>query len=70
MILGALVDSVQEVFELEPEEIEPPPHIGDRVRTDFIKGMGKRDDKFVMILDIDRVFTAEDLANMQTDVAA
>jgi purine-binding chemotaxis protein CheW len=39
-IIGALVDSVQEVFELEPNQIEPPPRIGTQLRTDFIRGMG------------------------------
>ncbi len=41
-IIGALVDSVQEVFELEPEQIEPAPKIGTQLKTEFIKGMGKR----------------------------
>lgn len=61
-VLGALVDSVQEVFELEPAQIEPAPRIGTRVRTEFIKGMGKRDGDFIMILDIDKVFSAEELS--------
>ncbi len=61
-VLGALADSVHEVMELEPESIEPPPKIGTRLNTDFIKGMGKREDEFVMILDIDKVFSGEELA--------
>ncbi len=60
-VLGALVDSVQEVFELEPSQIEPPPRIGTGMNTDFILGMGKRDDSFVIILDIDKVFTTEEM---------
>jgi len=60
-ILGALVDSVQEVFEIEPENIEPAPKIGTKLKTEFIKGMGKRDDKFIIILNIDKVFTSEEL---------
>jgi purine-binding chemotaxis protein CheW len=64
-ILGALVDSVQEVFELEPSQIEPAPRIGTKLRTDFILGMGRRDDLFVIILDIDKVFSAEDLDPVQ-----
>ena len=55
-VIGALVDSVQEVFELEPGQIEPAPKIGVRLDTDFIKGMGKKDDGFIIILDIDKVF--------------
>ena len=62
IVLGALADSVQEVVEMEPEQIEPAPHIGTKFNTDFIKGMGKIDTKFVMILDIDKVFSSEDLA--------
>jgi len=59
--LGALADSVQEVDEMEPGQIEAAPHIGTRLNTDFIKGMGKKDNNFVMILDIDRVFSSGDL---------
>jgi len=61
-IIGALADSVEEVIDLEPEHIEPAPKIGTKIRTDFIKGMGKRDSQFIMILDIDRIFSAEELA--------
>jgi purine-binding chemotaxis protein CheW len=65
IVLGALADSVQEVIEMEPEQIEAAPHIGTRLNTDFIKGMGKHDGRFVMILDIDKVFTNEELAKVQ-----
>ncbi|MGA2436472.1 MAG: chemotaxis protein CheW [Bryobacteraceae bacterium] len=60
-VIGALADSVEEVIDLEPEQIEPAPRIGTRIRTDFIRGMGKRDTQFIMILDIDRVFSADEL---------
>jgi len=59
-VIGALADSVEEVIDLEPEQIQPPPRIGARIRTDFIKGMGKRDSQLIMILDSDRVFSAEE----------
>lgn len=65
-ILGALADSVQEVVTLESDEIEPPPRIGTRLNTEFIKGMGKRNDEFVIILDVDRVFSSEELVVIQT----
>ena len=61
-ILGALADSVQEVLDLEPHQIEPAPKIGTKLRTDFIRGMGKRDEQFIIILDIDKVFSSEELA--------
>jgi purine-binding chemotaxis protein CheW len=65
IVLGALADSVQEVIEMEADQIEAAPHIGTRLNTDFIKGMGKHDGRFVMILDIDKVFTNEELATVQ-----
>lgn len=63
-VLGALADSVQEVVEMEPEGIEPAPHIGTKLDTDFIKGMGKVDSRFVMILDIDKVFSSDELTDL------
>jgi purine-binding chemotaxis protein CheW len=64
LVLGVLADSVQEVVEMGPEQIEAAPHIGTRLNTDFIKGMGKHDNRFVMILDIDRLFTSYDLSSL------
>jgi purine-binding chemotaxis protein CheW len=61
-IFGALADGVQEVFDLDPDHIEPAPKIGTGFETTFIKGMGKRNDGFLMILDIDKVFSADELA--------
>ncbi len=64
-VLGALADSVQEVLELGPDQIEPAPKIGTKLNTDFIEGMGKQDDKFIIILDIDKVFSTDELAIVQ-----
>jgi purine-binding chemotaxis protein CheW len=62
IVIGALADSVEEVIDLEPEQIRPAPRMGTQIRTDFLKGMGKRDDaQFIMILDIDRVFSPDEL---------
>jgi purine-binding chemotaxis protein CheW len=60
-VLGALVDSVQEVIDLDTKDLAPPPRLGTRIDSDVIRGMGKRDERFIMILDLDRVFTAEDV---------
>jgi purine-binding chemotaxis protein CheW len=65
VVLGALADSVQEVVEMEPEQIEAAPHIGTRLNTDFIRGMGKLDDRFIMVLDIDRVFSGDEIGMVQ-----
>jgi len=61
LVLGALADSVQEVIELDAAAIAPPPRMGTRVDTRFIRGMGKREDQFLVILDIDRVLSEEEL---------
>lgn len=65
-VIGALADSVEEVIDLEPDQIEAAPKIGTQIRTDFIKGMGKRDAQFIMILDIDRIFSAEELSAVRS----
>ena len=62
VILGALADSVQEVIEIQPENIEPVPKIGTKLHIEFLQGMGKKYDRFMMILDIDKVFSSEDIA--------
>lgn len=64
-VIGALTDSVQEVIELDSAQIEPAPRIGTRLNTEFIRGMGKRDDHFVILLDIEKVFSSEEIAALQ-----
>ena len=63
-IIGALADSVEEVIDLDTGQIQPAPRIGMQVRVDFIRGMGKRESSFIMILDIDKVFTADELRGL------
>jgi purine-binding chemotaxis protein CheW len=65
VVLGAMADAVQEVLDLEPDLIEPPPRIGTKLNFDFIRGMGKHADRFIIILDIDKVFTMEELELVQ-----
>ncbi|HEY6871115.1 MAG TPA: chemotaxis protein CheW [Geobacteraceae bacterium] len=62
LVLGAMADSVQEVLDLEQEQIEPAPRMGTRLNTEFISGMGRRDERFIIILDIDKVFSCSELA--------
>lgn len=69
-IVGALADSVEEVIDLEPEQIESAPKLGTSIKTDFIRGMGKRESRFLMILDIDRVFSAEQLTDLRQSTPA
>ncbi|PLX87024.1 MAG: chemotaxis protein CheW [Desulfuromonas sp.] len=65
IIVGAMVDSVEEVLELDDSQIEPAPRIGTRLNSEFIRGMGKQDDQFLIILDIDRVFSTDEISVVQ-----
>lgn len=64
-LIGALADSVQEVLSLDPNQLEPAPKIGTRLRTEFIKGMGKKNEEFIIIVDIDKVFSVDELVTVQ-----
>lgn len=61
-VMGVVVDAVNEVLEIAATEIEPPPSFGTRVRTDFIQGMGKVQERFVIILNVNNVLSSEELA--------
>lgn len=60
--LGVVVDTVSEVLAIPESEIEPTPSFGARIRVDFIAGMGKVDGDFVIILDVDKVLSVDELA--------
>jgi len=68
-VLGGLADSVHEVIELEPGNINPPPRIAMRWRTEFIQGMGRRGDDFIIILDVNAVFSSDMLALVDQEPA-
>lgn len=59
--IGIVVDSVSAVLEIPGSEIEPAPRFGAKIRTDFISGMGKINDKFVVILDLSRVLSVDEM---------
>ena len=66
VVVGALADAVHEVVDIDEKAIEPAPRFGTRLAAEFIKGVGKRDDSFVIILDIDRIFNAEEISVLAT----
>ncbi len=63
--VGALVDSVQEVLEVDDEQIQPPPSIGAKYKSEFINGMIKNDDIFIMLLNMDKVFSTDEVIELQ-----
>jgi purine-binding chemotaxis protein CheW len=62
--LGIMVDAVSEVLEIPGTEIEPPPAFGAKIRADFIAGMGKVAGKFVILLDIQKVLSVDEMATL------
>jgi purine-binding chemotaxis protein CheW len=60
IVVGILTDSVHDVIEIDSEHINSSPQMGARWRTEFISGIGKFKDQFILLLDIDRVFSAKD----------
>ena len=64
--IGIVVDAVSEVLEVSDADIEPAPSFGAKIRADFIAGMGKIGGKFVIILDIQKVLSVDEIATLAT----
>ena len=62
--IGVVVDQVNEVVEILPGQIEPPPGFGARIRSDFMLGMGKIDERFVIILDAEKVLSLDEISQV------
>ena len=65
VLLGALADAVQEVIDLDPAHIESPPALTNEQNSGFIQGMGKRGEDFIIIIDISRIFSTDELSEVQ-----
>ncbi len=64
--IGILVDAVHEVLAIRAADIEPPPQFGSRIRVDFISGMAKVDNRFVVLLDVEKVLSVEEMAALSS----
>jgi len=64
-IVGGIADSVHEVIEIEPDQISPPPTIATRWKTELIRGMGRRGEDFIIILDLQAVFSLSDFSAVE-----
>lgn len=60
--MGMVVDEVSEVISVDADRVEPAPELGTQVRTDYIHGMGKLEDRLIILLDIDKVLSDEEMA--------
>jgi purine-binding chemotaxis protein CheW len=70
LVLGLVADRVFEVAPLDGGRIEPPPDIGSKWRSDYIRGVGRRGDSFVVVFDLARLFTSDEQAILQASVPA
>jgi purine-binding chemotaxis protein CheW len=64
--IGIIVDMVNEVIDLNDSDITAAPSFGTKIRSDFIKGMGKINDKLMILLDVDHVLSIEELSEVQS----
>ncbi|GAB7081616.1 chemotaxis protein CheW [Megalodesulfovibrio paquesii] len=62
--IGAIADSVREVLEVETSKIDPPPRMGTGIKVDFIKGISRQNDRFLLILDASKVFSTEEILSL------
>ena len=66
--IGIIVDAVNEVVDINQQEIEPPPSFGTGIRPDFISGMAKRNNHFIILLNVNRVLSVDEMATLSKTV--
>ncbi len=66
LIIGTMVDEVSEVIEIQEKDIKPPPAIGDNYRAEFIEGVAVNDDGFILILDLEKLLTGDEITKLTT----
>lgn len=64
VVMGVLADSVRQVMDLTPEDVEPAPSFGTRIDGEFLLGMARQGNRFALLLDIDRVLSDEETAGV------
>ncbi len=69
-VVGIVVDEVSEVLQISQDQIDPPPPMGTQVNANYISGMGKLEDHLVILLEIDKVLTQDEVAMMEGSVAS
>lgn len=68
--IGIMVDAVNEVVEINPDEIEPAPSFGARIRPDFVNGMAKQDGRFIVVLNLEMVLSMEEMTELGEQIVA
>jgi len=68
-VMGVMADSVRQVIDLKPQDIEPPPAFGTRVKVDYLVGMARSGKKFCLLLDTEKVLSTDELLELPDAVA-
>lgn len=68
--VGLLVDSVKEVIDLEPSHLEEAPSFGNRIRLDFIQAIGKLEEQFVILLQVNQLLNTSELSQISETVSS
>lgn len=63
-VVGIMVDAVSEVLEIPNDQVEPAPSFGAKIRADFIQGMGKISGKFVIVLNVNKVLSINEIQTL------
>jgi purine-binding chemotaxis protein CheW len=66
MDVGIMVDAVNEVIDIDPSAIDPAPTFGGNLRAEFLLGMGKVGDRFLILLNVDKIITLDDAKALQS----
>jgi purine-binding chemotaxis protein CheW len=64
--VGMLVDGVQEIVDIKDSHVQPAPDVGDNFRSDFVVGMGRVDERFVVLLDVDEMLSADQVQQLKS----
>ena len=64
-VFGAIADSVHEVIEIEDKDVEPAPKFGNNISVNYINGIGKKDGEFIIILNIDAIFSSDEIIKLE-----
>jgi purine-binding chemotaxis protein CheW len=70
VVVGALADSVREVLQISADQVEPPPKIGMKLESEFVQGIGKIGDDFVIILDVENTFSSDEASHIRAGAAS
>jgi purine-binding chemotaxis protein CheW len=70
IVVGLMADAVSEVLDLSSDQKEPAPSFGTNVRVDFLSGMGKLDNRLILLLDIDRILSPVEAEEVTATISA